>query len=727
MCGQRARRRVRRGSAAGSALLLGLLAATTVAGGVAVSGPAQAHVPDGHRSLYLVTLTGPGTAGRHDAPRHAPDASRAAQVLRQDALLDQVGASAPVYRWTTALDGFAVRLDAGQAATLAASADVALVERDAVRRLTGLDLRAAAGTPTHSVPGGGRDQVIGFVDSGLWPHSAAFAESPGMHRRPPGFHGPCRTGPGWRAGMCDGKVVAARFFVRGFGADRIASSARLSPVDDDGHGTLSASIAAGDGGVTVQVPGVPHRLTSGVAPRARVAVYKACWQAPDPANDGCSTADLVTAVDRATADGVDVLDLPVSGPDRIDTVERALLGATEAGTVVVASAGNGPGHAAHPSPWVTTVGAGTGEQSRGAVEIAGGPRLTGAMSSRRHVGPVRVVLGSDLAVPGRSSRAAARCLPGSLDAGRTAGRVVVCRRGGIGRVDKSAAVARADGVGMVLVNTGPGSVDADLHSVPTVHLDARAGSTLTAWVRSHPRARIRLVPSGTARPGPRVPGWSRGGDRTGPLLKPDLLAPGLGVLGAVPPDERGLRWDLESGTSAATAAVSGLAAALGAAPGWTPGQVRSALATTARPVPGAGPLRQGAGLAAARPAARPHLAYLPRPGDYRRWLDGLLPADALDATSVFVSTGATSPTVVTRQVTNVGERARYFSSTATGFRRHQVVVTPAAARLAPGESLTFHLEVYGAGPGAAQPLDSGAVTWTAEDGTRVRIPVVIAP
>ncbi|MDX6357846.1 MAG: minor extracellular serine protease Vpr, partial [Nocardioidaceae bacterium] len=365
----------------GSRLLVAGLATATAVLGVTASTPATAQAHGDRPALYLVTLTGSGTAGRHTAPPNAPQEGRAAQVLRQDLVLDQVGAPEPVYRWTTALDGFAVRLDATQAAVLALSSDVALVERDDVRPLTGLDRRPGAGTSTRSVPGGGRGQVIGFVDSGLWPHSAAFAESPGMRRQPAGFRGVCRTGEGWRRSTCDGKVVGARYFVRGFGAGRIASSARLSPVDDDGHGTLSASIAAGDGGVTVAVPGVPHHLTSGVAPRARVAVYKACWQAPDPAHDGCSTADLVTAIDRATRDGVDVLDLPVAGPDRIDTVERALLGAAESGTVVVASAGNGRAHAAHPSPWVTTVGATTGTQSRGSVTLSGGPRLVGAMSS----------------------------------------------------------------------------------------------------------------------------------------------------------------------------------------------------------------------------------------------------------------------------------------------------------------------------------------------------------
>ena len=83
--------------------------------------------------------------------------------------------------------------------------------------------------------------------------------------------------------------------------DDLRSASRLSPLDDSGHGTQMASIAAGNSGVSVQVPGQRLGPYGGVAPQARIAVYKACWTAPDPADDGCATADLVTAIDRATA------------------------------------------------------------------------------------------------------------------------------------------------------------------------------------------------------------------------------------------------------------------------------------------------------------------------------------------------------------------------------------------------------------------------------------------
>ena len=281
--------------------------------------------------------------------------------------------------------------------------------------------------------------VIGLVDSGLWPDSPLFADVRGLGRAARDFRGRCATGPGWAAEVCDRKIVGARWYVDGFGADRVRSSTRLSPLDDDGHGTLMASIAAGNAGVSVQVPGQRTGTYSGAAPQARLAVYKACWSAPDPRDDGCSAADLVTAVDRAVADRVDVLNLSVDGPDRrttdIDTLERALLGAAEADIVVVAASGNrGSRHyAAHPSPWVTSVGGTTGVTRRGAV-VGRGLRLSSAMAA-----PTDAAGSAGARAPGGrrgySPSQARLCLPGSLDAARVAGRVVVCERGGIGRVD----------------------------------------------------------------------------------------------------------------------------------------------------------------------------------------------------------------------------------------------------------------------------------------------------
>ena len=72
---------------------------------------------------------------------------------------------------------------------------------------------------------------------------------------------------------------------------------------------------------------------AGVAPRARVAAYKACFLKPGDTRASCATSDLVQAIDAAVADGVDIInyavgsaDLDPAAPDAI-----ALLNAADAG------------------------------------------------------------------------------------------------------------------------------------------------------------------------------------------------------------------------------------------------------------------------------------------------------------------------------------------------------------------------------------------------------------
>ncbi len=89
---------------------------------------------DADTHLYLVALRAPGTSG-YDGSLSTGE-YRAAVRDQQDVLLAPFGEE-PVYRWTTALNGFAVRLTAPEAADLAAAPQVRLVERDAVRRVTG--------------------------------------------------------------------------------------------------------------------------------------------------------------------------------------------------------------------------------------------------------------------------------------------------------------------------------------------------------------------------------------------------------------------------------------------------------------------------------------------------------------------------------------------------------------------------------------------------------------
>ncbi len=692
------------------------------------STPASAAPPAAAERLYLVTLVGPGASASAGTGVEADERLRIA--AEQEATLSLVAGRSPVYRWADALNGFALRLTAPEAATLAADPRVALVEPNRVRRLAGVSRPSSSAAPGGPAgrAGSGAGQVIGVVDSGIWPEGPLFAGSRDLGRATPRFRGGCdvataeQPASDWPAEACNGKIVGAAWFVDGFGVDRVRSSTHLSPRDDSGHGTQVASIAAGNRGVTVRAGGESLGRYRGAAPRARIAAYKACWTAPDPADDGCATADLVSAIDRATADGVDVLNLSVGGGrgSGVDTVERALLGAAEGDVAVVAAAGNDStaAYAAHATPWVTTVGGTTGPTPRGAVSTRGGPTVEGAMASRRRTPRARIVLAARVAAPGADRADADQCLPGSLDAGLVAGKIVTCARGRIGRIDKSAAVGQAGGVGMVLVNARPGPAYLDLHSVPTVHLAAGPAERLTDWLARHPRAEARLSPSGHDRRPLRVATSSAAGDPAGDLVKPDVVAGSLGVLAATAPRADDSRFAYFTGTSAATASAAGLAAALrGRHRQWAAAEIRSLLATSARPV--AGPrLRQGSGRISSYAAARGRLVLSVAAGDYRRYLDGSLSSAELNTPSVLLHRQRT----ITRTLINRSGRARYFSSAARGFDRNRVRVTPAAVRLAPGESATFRVRVRG--PRLAR-LDDGVVVWRGSDGTLTRLPVVI--
>lgn len=697
------------------ALIVGLTLAVGLAPGAGARQAAAAQVPD-VPDLTLVTLEGPGTAGLSGG--RGLSAQRARLMAQQQSVLEAAGVRAPVYRWTTALNGFAARLTPEQVRQVSVDPAVALVEPNKVLSLAEAPTTvAAADIPGATRPDkGGAGTVVGVVDTGLAPESPVFADVPNLGRDPREFAGACATGESWTADTCNRKVVGARWFVSGFGRDRVRSSETLSPRDVLGHGTKVASVAAGNAAVTVSLPGRRPGAFSGMAPQARIATYKACWAAPDPADDGCATADLVTAIDRAVGDGVDVLNLSVSGGSGIDTVQLALLGAAEDDVVVIGASGNDDREwAAHPAPWVTTVGPAVGDLPRATITAAGGPTFEGTGRPR----PVRgvAVLARSARATGVAPSAAARCLPGTLDVRAVAGKVVVCERGGIARVEKSRVVSQADGSAMILLNRRPGSTSADFHSVPTVHLGARSSRELKRWIRRHHSPRVNLRPSSEQSPQPRSPAWAPNGNPRSHVLKPDVVA-GAGGLLAAQPESGGRAWGLLTGSSAAAAQASGLAARLVGRHDWPAARVRAVLATTATPITGASVLLQGSGVLGADVPS----THLSLDIDPRRWRTALRKrsVDDLNLTSLMLTPQQRS---AVRHVTNIGPRAEYFSVQANGFEDHDVQVRPLAVRLAPGESASFTISVTG--PETPGRLDDGFVVWRGARGGHTRIPVAI--
>ena len=61
--------------------------------------------------------------------------------------------------------------------------------------------------------------------------------------------------------------------------------------------------------------GIDFGPVSGIAPAARLAIYKVLWEGADDTDAAGTEADIVAAIDQAVADGVDVINFSVGDDD----------------------------------------------------------------------------------------------------------------------------------------------------------------------------------------------------------------------------------------------------------------------------------------------------------------------------------------------------------------------------------------------------------------------------
>ena len=702
-------------------------------------------------------------------------------TARHDSVLRGVGNARKLYSYGYVFNGFAAELTEAQAQKLAMTKGVLAVSKDEIRALD------TASTPNflglsgtggfwNSTGARGEGVVIGIVDSGVWPESESFTDRTGTngnaskdgkldYQQIPGWHGKCTPGDQFTATDCNQKLIGARYYNAGWGGNAgIASQfpeEYNSPRDFGGHGTHTASTAGGNSGVTVTGAAAAFGQVSGIAPRARIAAYKVCWSV-SPAG-GCASSDSVAAIDQAVADGVDVINFSISGTrtNFRDPVEIAFLFAADAGVFVAASAGNsGPttGTVAHPSPWLTTVAAGTHNRgSSGSVTLGNGVTYTGAALVASTVGPADLIDSTAAAMLGADSTRVALCYPATengglpvLDPAKVAGKIVVCDRGVIARTAKSQAVKDAGGIGMVLVNTSINSLNADLHTVPTVHLQSTDRPAVKLYAATI-GAKATLNPSilNGSTPAPFTASFSSRGPllaAQGNLLKPDLIAPGQDILAAVaPPGNGGRSFDLYSGTSMSSPHVAGLAALFKQLyPAWSPMAIKSALMTTGTDVldgPNTNPLvifRQGAGHVKPLAARNPGLVFDSGFADWLGFLCGTqLPASFCTSSGIpvlnpsnlnvaSIALGAVPGTqTVTRRVTNVGDASATYTPSYTGLTGFTVSVSPASLTIAPGQTKEFSVTLTRIT--ATLGVYAGGQLRLSDGSHNVRIPVVARP
>ena len=647
-------------------------------------------------------------------------------------VLGVAGSARKLYDYDYTIAGFAARMSHDDAVKLSETAGVSSVtaseevHADTVDtpRFLGLSGKHGAWDTVGGIDEAGDGIIIGVIDSGFVPERASFAPLKTTTKSDAivaaKWNGTCQVGVEAPV-ACNNKVIGARYF-RAAGPGSIIADEFESPRDLNGHGTHTASTAGGNNNVTMTVQDRTWGKGSGMAPQARLAIYKALWHTVTGSASG-STADLVAATDTAVADGVDVINYSISGSSSpVDPVSQAFMRAARAGVFVATSAGNdGPGVSTVSKnyPWVTTVANGTHDRDiQTTVTLGNGQKYTGAgIGSGTPSAPL--ILAADAALAGANPADATLCFPNTLDPAKATGKIVVCDRGVSARVDKSLQVKNAGGIGMVMVNPTPSSLDSDLHSVPTVHLDHVSGPAVKTYAASAgataalaAAVAVRVTAPKVATSSSRGPGLPVRGD----LLKPDVMAPGTNVLAATSSQNAaGGEFTFLSGTSMASPHIAGMAAVLMAYhPTWSPMAIKSAIMTTATTkdtasktitndtgTPGS-PFGYGNGQMQARPSLDPGLVYDSSFTEWSQFVCGaglVAPTHALCAGGAVDPSDFNSPTIaigdmagkqtVRRTVRNVGEDLETYVPKVEGLAGIDVKVSPRVLVVAPGQSASY--------------------------------------
>ncbi|KAF2298922.1 hypothetical protein GH714_029121 [Hevea brasiliensis] len=407
----------------------------------------------------------------------------------------------------------------------------------------------------------GKGVIIGVLDGGIFPSHPSFGDK-GMPPPPAKWKGRCD----FNASECNNKIIGARSF--NLAAKAMKGVADEPPIDVDGHGTHTASTAAGSFVYNADTLGNAKGTAVGMAPYAHLAIYKVCFGGPTA---DCTESDILAGLDTAVQDGVDVLSLSlvdVSMPFFQDNIAIGSFAAIQKGIFVSCAGGNsGPfnGTLSNEAPWILTVGAST--------------------IDRRIAATAKLAKGEELD---------ALCGEGALEGMNVKGKVVLCERGGIGRIAKGEEVKNAGGAAMILMNdeTSGFSTISDPHVLPATHVSFAAGLKIKAYINSTKTPTATILFKGTVIGDPLSPAVtsfsSRGPSLASPgILKPDIIGPGVSILAAWPfpldnTTDTKSTFNIMSGTSMACPHLSGIAALLKSShPDWSPAAIKSAIMTTA--------------------------------------------------------------------------------------------------------------------------------------------------
>lgn len=344
-----------------------------------------------------------------------------------------------MYSYRNVMSGFAARLTEEQAKAMEGKDGFVSARREKILHLhttqtpdfLGLNRQFGFWKDSNF----GKGVIIGVLDGGITPNHPSF-DDVGMPQPPAKWKGRCE----FNFSACNNKLIGARSF-------NLASKALKgkitpmddSPIDEDGHGTHTASTAAGTFVEGAEALGNAVGTAVGMAPLAHLAIYKVCF------GEDCPDTDILAALDAAVEDGVDVLSLSLGSPPApffADNIAIGTFAAIQKGIFVSCSAANsGPFNAtlSNEAPWILTVAASTIDRRIiAATKLGNGEEFDGESLFQPNDFPQTFL---PLVFPGEKNETVALCGEGSLKNIDVKGKVVVCERGGgIARIAKGVEV-----------------------------------------------------------------------------------------------------------------------------------------------------------------------------------------------------------------------------------------------------------------------------------------------
>jgi subtilisin family serine protease len=329
------------------------------------------------------------------------------------------------------------------------------------------------------------------------------------------------------------------------------------PDDCNGHGSHVAGIVGANGAVV------------GVAPDVTFGAYRVFGC------DGSTTSDIMlAAMELAYNDGMNVLNMSIGSRAQWPQYPTAAASSrlVKRGMVVVASIGNnGPGGSAPDGPYAAgapgvgenVIGVASYDNGQLSFEVNGTPYGYNQASGS----PNAPTSGSgSLAKTGTPTTADDGCTAAQFT-GFPAGSIALVRRGTCSFYIKASNAMAAGASAVVLYNNAAGALNPTVAgtpaiTIPVVAITAAQGATLDGLIAGGPTtlnwtANAVVYPFGT---GGLISGFSSFGMAPDLTLKPDIGAPGGGIVSTIPLEIGGV--GTNSGTSMSSPHVAGTAALL---------------------------------------------------------------------------------------------------------------------------------------------------------------------